>query len=106
MHTASQVRLGPIYKAEKPLRNPAYKRFVKGFACVACGSTRLVDPAHTGDHGLGSKSSDFSVIPLCREHHVEMDADPRGFEVVHDIDVDALIAVFNKLWEARKRRKV
>ena len=104
MRQAFQLRPGTIFTARKPVRNAAYLRFVKGFACAACGSTRLVDPAHSGDHGLGSKSSDFSAIPLCRSCHAAFDEDPKGFALLHDLDVAALIRKFNRLWEERQRR--
>ncbi len=93
-----------IFQLVKPVRNPAYKRFVKRFACAACGSTRLVDPAHTGEHGLGSKSSDLSVIPLCRDCHMAFDADPFGFAREQDLDVPATIAFLNHEWEEKQRR--
>ena len=28
-----------------------------------------IEASHTGPHGLGQKSSDFSAIPLCYQHH-------------------------------------
>lgn len=54
----------------KPRRivDARYRRFVKSFACCVCGR-RTVDAAHIGSKGLGSKASDYTCIPLCREHH-------------------------------------
>jgi uncharacterized protein DUF968 len=104
MTQAFQVASTGPYKAKKPVRNPLYKRWIKRFACVACGSTREVDPCHTGDHGLGTKSSDLSCIPLCRKCHDKFDADPRGFAARHRLNIGKLICKFNRLWELKQRR--
>lgn len=104
MHQAFQVAIGLIFKAEKPARNPLYKRWIKRFACIACGSTRNVDPAHTGAHGLGTKSSDFSCLPLCRKCHDAFDANPQAFAEQHQLDIPNLIEQFNALWNERQRR--
>jgi hypothetical protein len=100
---AFQVATAGIYKAEKPVRDPLYKRWIKRFACVACSRTRNVDPCHTGDHGLGTKSSDLSCLPLCRKCHAAFDADPRGFAAERNLDIAALIVFFNHLWQLRKQ---
>ena len=101
MYQAFQVASTGIYQGEKPVRDRLYLRFVKRFACAACGSTRLVDPAHTGPHGTAQKSSDLSVIPLCRQCHDAFDADPRGFARLWHLNVPALIQKFQKLWRAK-----
>jgi hypothetical protein len=101
---AFQVAAGEIYKAEKPVRNPLYKRWIKKFGCIACSSTREVDPAHTGHHWLGTKSSDLSCIPLCRKCHDQFDADPRGFAERHGLDIAGLIRFFNHLWKLKTER--
>jgi len=86
------------------VRNPLYLRFVKRFACAACGSTKLVDPAHTGEHAYGRKGSDTLAIPLCRKCHDLFDADPRGFALRRHLNIPALIRKFNHLWEQKLRR--
>lgn len=104
MYQAFQVAIGLLYRAEKPERNPLYKRWIKRFACIACGGTRNVDPCHTGSHGYGTKSSDLSCIPLCRKCHEEFDANPSDFAIVHKLDIPTLTAYFNRLWELKQRR--
>jgi hypothetical protein len=104
MLQAFQVALNPIYRKQSPVRNPLYTQFVKRFACVACGSTRQVDPCHTGAHALSQKASDTSVIPLCRKCHAQFDADPKGFAEHHELDIETLIAFFSHLWELKQRR--
>jgi hypothetical protein len=98
---AFQIAPRPLVKPEKPVRDPAYRRWIKRFACVACGSTKLVDPCHTGPHGLNQKSSDLSCIPLCRKCHDQFDADPKGFARLHCLKIPALIQRFNRLWKQR-----
>ncbi len=104
MHKPMQVAPAPIYTGRKPVRSAPYLRFVKAFSCVACGSCRLVDPAHTGAHAGNQKSSDMHVIALCRECHRAFDSDPRTFAAAHGLDVAGLIQHFNRLWDERIRR--
>jgi hypothetical protein len=52
------------------VRNIRYLAFVRSFSCAVCESTRQIEAAHTGPHGLGQKSSDLSTIPLCLECHI------------------------------------
>jgi len=106
MQHAYQLAPGTIYQRETPIRNALYLRFVKRFPCVACESTRLVDPAHTGPHALGQKSSDLNAIPLCRKCHDAFDADPRDFASRCGLNVAGLIRKFNRLWESKQRRTV
>ena len=104
MQQAFRIADTGIYKGEKPVRNPLYKRWIKRFACIACGSTRMVDPAHTGRHTPSQKSSDLSCIPLCRKCHEAFDANPRDFALVHHLDIPALIQFFNHLWFLKQER--
>ncbi len=53
----------------KPPRNPHYLAWIRTLPCVVCGSTGWIEASHTGPHGLGQKSSDYSAIPLCAKHH-------------------------------------
>ncbi len=101
MHQAFQPAPGPIYRSEKPVRNPLYTRWLKRFACAACSSTRNVDPAHTGPRGLSQKSSDTKCIPLCRQCHDAFDASPRAFAKLHKLNIPKLIKHFNLTWKRR-----
>jgi hypothetical protein len=53
----------------KPIRHPGYLQWIRTLPCSVCRTTRAVEAAHTGPHGLGQKSSDLSAIPLCPSHH-------------------------------------
>ena len=81
----------------KPVRNPGYLRWIRTLPCSVCHTTRTVEAAHTGPHGLGQKSSDLSAIPLCARHHRTGDDSyhklrPRRFAEVHELDLGAIVA--------------
>jgi hypothetical protein len=105
MGEAFQIRSGRMYSRSKPTRDPLYLRFVKSLPCVACLTRWNVDPCHTGPHGIGQKSCNLSCIPLCRKHHQQFDADPRGFTDKHRLNVPALIARFNEVYLRIERKK-
>jgi len=105
MITAYGVRSVQGYQRGKPVRNEKYKAFVRRFACCVCESTRRVEAAHTGSHGMGTKSSDLQVIPLCLIHHQTGDESlhalgPLEFAAVHGIDISKLVLKFNGLFES------
>lgn len=106
MPQAFQLAPAPIYRGKKPIRSAQYLRFVKGFGRCACGSCRLVDPAHTGAHAYGRKACDLRVLPLCRKCHDAFDADPRGFAARHGLDIAGLIENFNRLWRIKENRRL
>jgi hypothetical protein len=82
----------PIYKAEKPIRDPKYLAMVRKLCCIVCGSYRLVEAAHFGPRGIGQKSSDLDALPLClrchrtgpQSYHV---LGARRFVAFHKLDV-------------------
>ena len=48
----------------KPARNPGYLQWIRTLPCSVCHTTRAVEAAHTGPHGLSQKSSDqFLTLP-------------------------------------------
>lgn len=89
--------------AKKPLRNPRYLAFIREQNCAvrSCRSWRS-EAAHTGDHGLGQKSSDYLAIPLCHKHHRAANDSYHQmgrvrFAEHHQIDIPELIARLQKL---------
>jgi hypothetical protein len=59
-------------RKEAGKRSPAHRKWIRGWACVACGSETAIECAHvrTGtDGGVGIKPSDRWTIPLCKECH-------------------------------------
>lgn len=97
----SQLSPGPLYNGSAPVRDEGYKRFIKMLPCIACLNTWHIDPAHTGQHGLGQKSSDLSCIPLCRPCHDQYGADPVAFTERHRLDIPVLIGMFNSFWQTK-----
>ena len=45
--TMSQLRSRPLYQGTKPVRDPAYLRFIRALPCVACLRTWSIEAAHT-----------------------------------------------------------
>jgi len=84
----------------KPPRNPQYLAWIRTLPCVVCGSIRGIEASHTGPHGLGQKSSDYSAIPLCSKHH-RTGSDsyhrlgPRRFSKAHNLDLRAIVSRLN-----------
>ncbi|EAN1581360.1 DUF968 domain-containing protein, partial [Salmonella enterica] len=73
--------------------NETYTRWVKTQPCECCRRP-ADDPHHIVGHGMGgtaTKAHDLFVIPLCREHHDELHADPVAFEAKYG---DQLVLVF------------
>lgn len=84
----------------KPVRNPKYLAWIRTQPCLVCGSTRWVEAAHTGPHGLGQKSPDTSAVPLCAKHHRAGNDSyhrlgPRKFAEVHNLNLVAIVQRLN-----------
>lgn len=53
--------------------NEAHLEYVRKLSCVVCAKTP-VDPHHLQARGTGEhKRNDYFVLPLCREHHSEVE---------------------------------
>lgn len=50
-------------------RAPHYLAFVRELPCARCGSGPC-DPHHWGPRGVGQKTDDYRVVPLCRPCHL------------------------------------
>ncbi len=84
----------------KPPRSPLNLAWIRTLPCVVCGATGWIEASHTGPHGLGQKSSDYSAIPLCSKHHRNGSDSyhklgPRRFSEVHNLDLRALVSRLN-----------
>jgi hypothetical protein len=84
----------------KPYRDSRYIQWIRTLPCSVCGTTRNIEAAHTGPHGLGQKSPDSTAIPLCPAHHRTADdcyhkLGPRRFAEVHQLDIAAIVAALN-----------
>jgi hypothetical protein len=84
----------------KPQRNPRYLAWIRTQPCCVCGSKKSVEASHTGPHGIGQKSPDTSVIPLCAKHHRTGNDSyhrlgPRKFSEKHNLDIPAIVRRLN-----------
>ena len=87
------------YQRQKPVRNPRYLAFLRRHACCACGSTKNVEAAHTGPHGIGQKASDLDAIPLCFHCHRGDQCSlhvmgPQGFQRIFGLEFRDLIKFY------------
>ena len=81
----------------KPVRHPGYLPWIRTLPCSVCRTTRAVEAAHTGPHGLSQKSSDLCAIPLCVRHHRTGDDSyhklgPRKFAELHQLNIPVIVA--------------
>ena len=97
MITPYSIRPGEMYRGVKPVKDESYKRFIRRWPCIGCGTWRGIEAMHTGPRGLGQKSSDTSCLPGCRRCHEELHkVGPVRFQEIHQINFDALRAYFQQ----------
>lgn len=58
---------------EKPVKDEAFKAFVRAKKCSVCGKREVVAHHHPekGKSVMGGKVSDRRCIPFCLDHHEE-----------------------------------
>jgi hypothetical protein len=105
--TSDQARTRRRKIRRGPARDWRYRAFVRQHACVACGSLRFVEAAHTGPHGLSSKASDYQCIPLCGWCHTGKSGSlrqvgPVQFERAHGISFGGVIERLLEEWDFRR----
>lgn len=106
MSTAFQVRaeLPEVHKRRRPIKDPAYLRFVRSLPCVACGGTRSIEVMHVGPRGLGQKVDDKDGLPGCRWCHKELhQVGPVAFCEKYVLAFPALIRKLNDFYDANLR---
>ena len=117
-HNPSQLLSSPVGVAQPkppaPRRSKAYLAFVRKLDCCNCGTPGPSDPHHEGKRGVGQKTSDMLVIPLCRRCHSTItdenqlprcvDGKDKGrfdreesLRVLHGAQVDLLTMVLERL---------
>lgn len=79
-------------------RSPAHRKWIRGHACSACGSTVAIECAHVRvgtDGGMGHKPSDRWTISLCKDCHTRQHqiGEP-AFEAEHKINMRGLAEAF------------
>ena len=83
-----------FFKKKTP-RSEKYKAWIREQPCVVpgCGRTgETIIPAHMATGGTGIKCSDYYMLPLCHDHHMEEHAGRETFAEKHNLDVWKLIA--------------
>jgi len=86
-----------------PVRNWKYRAWIRSLPCACCGVEPAGEAAHTGDHGLNQKASDYSSIPLCTDCHTMAPHSyhrlgREEFERRHSLNILDLIRRLNRLW--------
>ena len=56
-----------------PLRDRKWLNYVATLPCAVCRTTEAVVPAHIGHSSISMKDDDFAVLPLCFQHHADLD---------------------------------
>ena len=83
MEELSETRILPTTKIE---RSHGYLEYIHSFPCMICDKTP-VDAHHVEKAGVALKGSDYITVPLCREHHSQIDElGCDSFERLHVID--------------------
>lgn len=111
--------LRPLRRSDR-VPDKAYLNFIRSLECCVCANDRVMEcgciqqhsrteAAHTGPHGIGSKSDDRTAIPLCCEHHREgLDSyhrlGPSLFQQIHGINIAATVAELNERFDAEAGR--
>ncbi len=83
---------------ESFMKRPKRRRWVKAQPCACCGKP-ADDPHHLighGQGGIGTKAHDIFTLPLCREHHNELHADPLAFEEKHGSQIDLIFRFLDR----------
>lgn len=107
-----------------PLRDEAYKAWIRTLPCIICRLRELrsaqhsylnryvlshtqqspTECAHIGPRGLWQKCSDRETLPLCRDEHHQHGPESvhvlgRNFWSYHNLDRDKQIAELNRLYQ-------
>ena len=92
-----------MYQKIVPVRSEKYKRWVRSFPCIACGTMkRLRQAHHVGPHGMAQKSSDLDTVPACYKCHAELHRLGRvRFEMLHGIDFTVAISDLQMMYVCR-----
>ncbi len=95
---------------QKPTRNKRFLAFLRLFPCICCGSSRRIESAHFGPHGLSQKADDMDALPLCEVCHrtgpkAYHKIGPVDFELVHCLDILHWQGYFQGLWMRKQERK-
>jgi hypothetical protein len=75
----------------KTIRDKKYMEWIKTLPCIICQRNTPSDPHHTKTGGKGIKACDYTCVPLCHKHHVEIHTvGTRTFQRIYDVDFDTV----------------
>jgi hypothetical protein len=94
----------PLYIQAPPIRDESYKRWVRSWPCLVCARRGGVEAAHTGPHGIGQKALDLQTVPLCRQHHDDLHRGVLDLQERHGIKIPDAVAMFNAIWQKRRKK--
>ena len=67
-------RTTPFARTASLVATDRQRLAVAGLACIVCGATHRVDPAHLIPRSLGGCGDGLCVVPLCRRCHRAYDS--------------------------------
>lgn len=111
----ARLRIGQA-KGNKPDRDPVYLEWIRLQPCLLAPDCkcrdlsvpfflRVIEAAHTGQHGFSQKASDYEAIPLCRWAHQEAkDAQGknRNWFEKHGLDWEKILAELRQRYEEER----
>ena len=94
-HRCMEWNVNPQPKKKTP-RDVKYLKFVRSLSCQICGTTHDIQCHHTDTGGIALVGSDYSVVPLCLDHHREIHQKmskkgPWSEEELHKITADLFL---------------
>lgn len=84
-----------------PERDLKYIDWIKSLPCIICQFT-FSDPHHTETGGKGTKASDYTCIPLCSAHHLEVHTTGKQtFQKKHNINFKEVCERLQTIWKKK-----
>ena len=88
----------------KPARDKKYRAWVRTHPCCACGvSGETIADHHIRKLGTGIKCSDYETVPVCYDHHQEVERSREAFEHFYMLDLKEEAERLYKEWREYER---
>jgi hypothetical protein len=101
----------PLYDGHRRIQDSEYLEFVRsqGVCIVRFCRRRMIEAAHIGPRGRGTKADDDQAVNICHFHH---QAAPKSlhnlgrvaFSKLHRINFDEIISHLQEEYEQTKRQ--
>ena len=93
---------GIAFPKDNPERNKKYREWVRTHPCLACGvSDETIADHHIHKLGKGIKCSDYETVPVCYDHHQEVEKSREDFERKYSIDLKEEAERLKGEWDAK-----